>query len=124
MGLVFVHNQRSRTVKFNPLRLIRLTRTRRVRASSPGLAAATQQLLTEHPRVRHQVTVQQARAYLELDGIEPCSYDTNPVRNWLPEHLTVEEPHALCFAADGDDLVVLGNGTRFFLGDRVIHVPA
>lgn len=78
--------------------------------------------LQQHPRVRHNVTLEQARVFVQLAGEQPVTYRLDPDANWLPDGLVVEDHDGLAMTYTDEhgrlhETVVLGTGSRFELYD-------
>jgi hypothetical protein len=83
---------------------------------------AAGELWRHRHRLRHRPTVAQLVHMARAGGCEPCSYDLDPDRNWLPESLPIDFPlgkTGLCFAKREagwfEERVVLPNGIGFSL---------
>src|SRR5690606_31476451 len=78
--------------------------------------------LKQHPRVRHNPTLEQARVFIELRGEQPTTYRLDPDANWLPDGLVGDARDGLAMTYTDEqgrmhETVVLGNGSRFELYD-------
>ena len=78
--------------------------------------------LKQHPSVRHDVTLEQARVFVQLEGSEPITYRLDPDANWLPDGLDVDGRDGLAMTYTDQqgrrhETVVLANGSRFELYD-------